>query len=342
MNGGGRDGGEHAPPAGVRDTMDRPILPRTIIGYVIGKSGIHQLGLAALSAAVFGLSAVPLELQRRIVNDAIKSGATRTILWLAVAYAGVALLEQGFKLALNVYRGWVSEDAVRTLRQTIQDAGVPLPGHESDAPDAEQAGVHSAMAVAEVEPIGGFVGTAISEPLLQGGILVSVIGYMTFLEPWTLVLCAAFLLPQLLFVPLMQQAINRRAGERITTLRKVSGDIVDSGRAGRCGHRTRLCPQHGHLQDQILDEPVDEPDVCPAPSPWRWASAAGWPWPARIEVGTVVAVVSGLGKLNDPWGDLVNWARELVGRQRQISAFRRCRERQGACNRLNRHHICRL
>jgi hypothetical protein len=24
-----------------------------------------------------------------------------------------------------------------------------------------------------------------------------------------------------------------------------------------------------------------------------------------------VAVVGGLGKLNDPWGDLVNWAREL-------------------------------
>ena len=68
--------------------MDRPLLPRTIIGYVIRNSGVHQLGLATLSAAVFGLSAVPLELQRRIVNDAIKSGATRTILWLAAAYAG--------------------------------------------------------------------------------------------------------------------------------------------------------------------------------------------------------------------------------------------------------------
>ena len=31
-----------------------------------------------------------------------------------------------------------------------------------------------------------------------------------------------------------------------------------------------------------------------------------------IEVGTVVAVVAGLGKLNDPWGDIVNWARELA------------------------------
>jgi ABC-type bacteriocin/lantibiotic exporter with double-glycine peptidase domain len=36
-----------------------------------------------------------------------------------------------------------------------------------------------------------------------------------------------------------------------------------------------------------------------------WLAVAG-----RIEVGTVVAVVSGLGKLNDPWGDLVNWARQ--------------------------------
>jgi ABC-type bacteriocin/lantibiotic exporter with double-glycine peptidase domain len=37
-----------------------------------------------------------------------------------------------------------------------------------------------------------------------------------------------------------------------------------------------------------------------------WFAAAG-----RIEVGTVVAVVAGLGKLNDPWGDLVNWGREF-------------------------------
>jgi len=44
------------------------------------------------------------------------------------------------------------------------------------------------MAVAEAEPIGGFVGMAISEPLLQAGMLMSVIGYMAYLEPWTLAL----------------------------------------------------------------------------------------------------------------------------------------------------------
>jgi len=152
----------------------------------------------------------------------VEIGATETIFWLAAAYGGVALLEQALKLALNLYRAWVSEDATRGLRRTLEDI-------QEDAGDAGAAGKHAAMAVAEAEPIGGFVGMAISEPLLQVGILVSVIGYMTFLEPWALALSAGFLLPQVLFVPIMQIAINRRAEKRIRVLRRVSGDIFESG-----------------------------------------------------------------------------------------------------------------
>jgi ABC-type multidrug transport system fused ATPase/permease subunit len=283
--------------------MGRPLLPRTIIGYVIRNSGIHQLGLAALSAAVFGLSAVPLELQRRIVNDAIKNGATRTILWLAIAYGGVAILEQAFKLALNVYRGWVSEDAVRTLRRTLHETG-----HQADAQDSGEVGTHTAMVVAEAEPIGGFVGMAISEPLLQAGILMSVIGYMTFLEPWTLLLCAAFLLPQMVFVPPMQHAINRRAGERITTLRELSGGIVDTGEPTEAGIQRVFALNMGIYKIKysmnLAMNLMYAFAVAVALGVGGWLAVQG-----RIEIGTVVAVVSGLGKLNDPWGDLVNWAR---------------------------------
>src|SRR5579863_9041377 len=31
----------------------------------------------------------------------------------------------------------------------------------------------------------------------------------------------------------------------------------------------------------------------------------------RTEIGTVVAFISGLNRINDPWGDLVNYFREL-------------------------------
>ena len=96
-------------------------LPPTAMGFALRSSGRHQAGLALLAVIVFGLSAAPLELQRRIVNDAIREGAVSTILWLAVAYAGVAVVEQTVKLALNVYRAWVSESCVRALRATVHE-----------------------------------------------------------------------------------------------------------------------------------------------------------------------------------------------------------------------------
>ena len=89
-------------------------------------TGHHQLGLAILSIGVFLLSTAPLELQRRIVNAIVDRGALRTVLWLAAAYAGVAVAQQSLKLALNLYRGWVAESTVRTLRASAGSTAAAL------------------------------------------------------------------------------------------------------------------------------------------------------------------------------------------------------------------------
>lgn len=299
--------------------MPSASLPKTIIGYVLRTSGKHQVGLAALAVGVFALTSVPLEIQRRIVNDAIKNGATMTIVWLAVAYAGVALLEQAFKLALNVYRGWVSEDAVRTLRRTLREAGLHEAAHrdvnrearsEASKDDDSETGTHAAMVVSEAEPIGGFVGMAFSEPLLQVGILVSVIGYMTSLEWWALALSAGFLLPQLLFVPALQHAINRRAAERVTTLRHVGGDIVSNGVPEEEGIQ-RVFELNMGIYKIKFSMNLAMNFMYHAAVAIALGVGGLLAVQHKLEVGTVVAIVSGLSKLNDPWGDLVNWAREF-------------------------------
>ena len=288
-------------------------LPRTIMGYVLQQSGLHQVALALLSVAVFALSAVPLELQRRIVNDAIGSGAVRTIFLLALAYAGVALLEQLLKLALNVYRAWVSETAVRAFRRTLHVQRDALAAKQRTA---GMTGVEIAMIVDEAQPIGGFVGISISEPLLQGGILASVIGYMIFLEPWMAALCPLFFLPQLVFVPLMQWAINRRAEARIRTMREVSSgiagavvdelDVVTESRRIDQVFALNMGIYKFKYSMNLAMNLMYYFSVAAALGVGGWFAVEG-----RIEVGTVVAIVSGLGKLNDPWGDFVNWAREL-------------------------------
>jgi ABC-type multidrug transport system fused ATPase/permease subunit len=117
------------------------------------------------------------------------------------------------------------------------------------------------------------------------------------------------------FVPLLQGAINRRARDRILVKRDVSSAIAD-GRS-----ETPLPPLKRLIQRifalnmgiyrlkfamNLLMNLMHHLSVAVALCVGGWLVLHG-----RIEVGTVVAVAAGLGKLNDPWGDLVNWAREF-------------------------------
>ncbi|HEX9327267.1 MAG TPA: ABC transporter ATP-binding protein [Reyranella sp.] len=286
-------------------------MPRTIIAYALRRTGKHQAGLAVLSIAVFLLSTAPLELQRRIINTVVEHGAFATVLWLAAIYAAVALAEQALKLALNVYRGWVAEDTVRTLRGVAGRAA-----EAAGRATAADAGVEVAVILEEVEPIGGFTGISVSEPLLQGGILVSVVTYMFYLDAWLTLIALAFFLPQFVFVPLLQAAINRRAQSRILTKRGLGGDIVKAAAADTAwGWAKEPIARVFSLNMGIyklkytmnlLMNVMHHSAVAVAFGVGGWLALEG-----RIEVGTVVAIIGGMAKLNDPWGDLVNWGREL-------------------------------
>ena len=151
-------------------------MPRNIFRYVLKTSGWHQLFLLLLTVGVFLLEVVPLELQRRIVNDLVKHRDYWLVIVLCAVYAGVVLVQGGAKLVLNVYRSWVGERATRDLRRRIH---VLISSPSSASSGAEAEGVQASMIIAEVDPIGGFVGGSVSEPFLQGGILTSVLAYMT-------------------------------------------------------------------------------------------------------------------------------------------------------------------
>ena len=309
----------------MRTEDTNPALPPTILGYIVRIGGRHQIALVALSVLVFALSTVPLEIQRRIVNEAVRNGEARPILWLSLAYGGVALLEGGIKLALNIYRGWVSEIAVLDLRRVVAALAPDVPSGEGSH---GAQGTEISMILSEVEPIGGFAGISVSEPLLQTGVLLSVFGYLVFLQPMVALLCALAFSPQLIFVPLMQRAINRRSGDRIATLRSV-GDTIVNARAAMARARTALPAQEpaddmqdGHLRHvfalnmgifkikftmYFLMNLTHHLGVATALGVGGYYVVQG-----RIDIGTVVAFVSGLAKVNDPWGDLVDWFREMT------------------------------
>jgi ABC-type multidrug transport system fused ATPase/permease subunit len=287
-------------------------LPGNVFRYVLATSGVHQLLLLALTVSVFLLEVVPLELQRRIVNDLVKDRPYRWVIILCAVYAGVVLVQGGTKLILNVYRAWVGERAIRGLRHRIHNV---IEAPTKSSPAAEAQGIAVSMIVAEVEPIGGFIGESVSEPLLQGGILASVLAYLIHLDPWMALGAFALFVPQFFFVPLMQAAVNWRAGTRIRILRQLGIGVIDQTNG------------HFRADDQRIDRVFSLDmgifrlkftmnflmNLC---SHLQIVSAlliGGW-WVHidRLEIGGVVAFISGISRLNDPWGDLVNYFRDLT------------------------------
>jgi ABC-type multidrug transport system fused ATPase/permease subunit len=287
-------------------------LPGSVFRYVLATSAPHQLLLVALTASVFLLEIVPLELQRRIVNDLVKDRPYQWVITLCAVYAGVVLVQGGTKLVLNVYRAWVGERAIRGLRHRIHSV---IEAPPTSSPAAEAQGIAVSMIVAEVEPIGGFIGESVSEPLLQGGILASVLAYLIHIDPWMALGAFALFVPQFFFVPLMQAAVNWRAGARIRILRQLGIGVIDQ------------TDGHFRADDQRIDRVFSLDmgifrlkftmnflmNLC---SHLQIVSAlliGGW-WvhTDRLEIGGVVAFISGISRLNDPWGDLVNYFRDLT------------------------------
>lgn len=289
------------------------ISKRGFFRFVWSVSGYHQLGVASLSLLLFMLETVPLELQRRIVNNAAQGGPFHEIVVLALLYVAVSLSAGLVKLVLNVYRAWIGEFATSWLRLHIFDV-VKRSGPKPSLGLSE--GVQLSIIVAEAEPIGGFVGDSISQPLLQAGILVSVTGYLLYLQPTMALIIALVFVPQLVFVPLLQGAINRRVASKTSVMRDISEGIVVAGGASDADGKQRsrigsmfainmdiykikfamnfvmnLFVQMGHIG--IL------------------AVGAYYVISGKTEVGTIVAFVAGLAKINDPWGDLVDWYRAL-------------------------------
>ena len=291
------------------DTAEK--LPANVFRYALATSGVHQLLLLGLTVTVFLLEVVPLELQRRIVNDLVKDRPYRWAIILCAVYAGVVLVQGGTKLILNVYRGWVGERAIRDLRHRIHSV-IEVP--TTSSPAAEAQGIAVSMIVAEVDPIGGFVGESVSEPLLQGGVLASVLAYLIHLDPWMALGAVALFIPQFLFVPLMQAAVNRRAGSRIRILRQLGIGVIDQS-DGHFRADERRIDRAFALDMGIFRLKFTMNFLMNLCSHLQIVSAmligGWWVYTDRLAIGGVVAFISGIGRLSDPWGDLVNYFRDI-------------------------------
>jgi ABC-type multidrug transport system fused ATPase/permease subunit len=202
--------------------------PDSLFAFAWRESRRHQPWLSLLAAVIFPPTMVPLELQRRIIDRAIGDPNLELLFWLGAIYLGTVVVHGGLKYLLRIYRAFVSECATLHLRRAVRDRG-----------GQDDQGKTVSIVASEVERVGGFVGEAFSEPILQGGILVAVLGYMLVVEPTIALVSLSFFLPQMLLVPLIERVVNRRAARKIRLVRELGEQIVNAVRREHYEHTAR-------------------------------------------------------------------------------------------------------
>ncbi|MDE0408523.1 MAG: ABC transporter transmembrane domain-containing protein [Alphaproteobacteria bacterium] len=212
-------------------------MEKTIYGFVFRHSLAQQLFLLALTVASFPVLYVSLELPKQIINDAISgSGFPRSLLGLELgqieylmvlsfAFLGLVLLNGAFKFAINAGKGRLGERLLRRLRYDLYSRLLrfPLPVFKRTGQ-----GEIIPMVTQEVEPLGGFMGDALAQPVYQLGILVTIGAFMLIQEP-ILGLAALALYPfQMYAIPKLQRRVTALAKQRVQHVRRLSDRIGES------------------------------------------------------------------------------------------------------------------
>ncbi|MGO6732732.1 ABC transporter ATP-binding protein [Rhizobium ruizarguesonis] len=306
-------------------------MPSDLFGFIWLMGRRHQALIAGLSLVLFVIGAAPLELQRRIVNEATEQASYGALLFLVSLYLAVAVLEGAIKFTLNLYRSWVGEKGTLWLRARVL--------HQAETPPSESMleGVELSIVLAEAEPVGGFVGTSISEPLLQVGILVTVCSYLIYLQPLMMLAVAATFAPQIAFVPMMQAAINRRVEAKVAIMRDVSegmvhaieggqGEDPQTSRIGAIFSANMEIYRYKYAMNFLMNLMAQLGYV------GILVLGGYYVVTGKTEIGTVVAFVSGLAKIVDPWGAIVDWYRDLRVTQVKFRLIRDAAKFDGAGN----------
>jgi ABC-type bacteriocin/lantibiotic exporter with double-glycine peptidase domain len=274
-------------------------------------TGRQQLLLIALAVIVAALAAAPLKFQQLVINSLVYGGDIYRVAWLCAGLLGVTLLSATLKFALNFRLSVLGERIVLRLRDRLY-ANYVIDA-TTGAPDTPKRGTLVTMLAAEAESVGAFAGSAIASPLVQVGTLISVIAFILASEPWLGVLALAVVLPQAGIVVALQRRINERVRERVQALRDASDRISESDLAGveeevvadfQTVFETRRRLFLLKLSSKFALSAISVAGAVGILFLGGWLVLNG-----RTDVGTVVASLTGLTRIERPWRELVSFFR---------------------------------
>lgn len=204
--------------------------------FIFKYSGKEQIKVLVLTLMVFPILYFSLELPKIIINEAISGEGERSLLgmqfdpisfllMLCAVLLITVLINGAFKMRINTFKGIIGERMVRRLRYQLLTHVLRFP-----APHFQRIsqGEIISTVTSETEPLAGFIGDSLAQPLFQGGTMLTILIFMFMQDP-VLGLVSISMIPlQAYIIPKMQKKLNQLKKKRVTIVRHFSGQIGES------------------------------------------------------------------------------------------------------------------
>ncbi len=292
-------------------------MPEGLYRFVMAVTWRQQIPLCLLTFLVFPLTLAPLELQRRIINDAIGGADLDLLLWLGGLYLAIVFAQGVLKYLRNVYLERVGQGISRRLRRRIVD-------NDSFGGDIAE-GTKQSLIAAEAEAVGGFAAESLAFPLLQLGIVFSIAGYMLVVDPLVAVVALGLFVPSIVLMVVFQPRLNRLTGQKTEAQRALGEAVLEDDRMGKDADGDAGADDRTTI-DRLIDRMYGlkikvalvkyglkfANNLLGHLGPLSVLVVGGWMViEGQTALGTVVAFISGYDKMSAPARDLLNFYRRL-------------------------------
>ncbi|MGD9079618.1 MAG: ABC transporter ATP-binding protein/permease [Desulfobacterales bacterium] len=298
---------------------DIPVVKRSLFSWVFAGNVKLQLSLLAVIAVMVFARVVPLEMQKRIVNEAINLRNIDLLIRYCLIYLTSVVFFSALKYLTNIIQTIIAQRATGKMRKELYHHILTLPlGFFRNT----QPGSVVNSLVGELAMPGNFIGMAVSAPVTNVLTLLAFAIYLFWLNPLLAAVSLSIYPVVALLVPVLQSGVNRANKKRVDAARTLSSRIAES--------ITGIHEIHGNGAYRIENKKYDRlvsrlEKIRVVWSLYRYAvkTSNGFfvslgPFivfilggyltiKGQLELGALVAFLSAQERLYDPWKELIEF-----------------------------------
>jgi len=295
------------------------ITKRPLIYWVKTSSVKLQVLLLGIIAVNIVARVFPLQMQRKIVNEAIGLKKINLLFLYCALYLAAVLIASGLKFAITAIQTYLGQETLSRLRKELYAHILTLP--ISFFRKASSGMVVSSL-VTEVVSAGELVGQAIAVPVNNILTLLAFAGYMFYLNP-LLAAISIGIYPIVIFVvPKLQKHSNIANKMRVDVTRDLSSKISETISGihevhGNASYRIEN-RKYGDFVDRLFKIRIvwnlykqgikALNNLFQNLGPFTLFVVGGYlAIQGRFDLGALVAFLSAYEKLYDPWKELMDF-----------------------------------